>query len=399
MIKKFLPIVTLVVFPANMGASILTPLLPVFTRDIGASGIWIGLIIGIYSLSSIIFVPLFGRLSDQRGRKIFLSIGLGTTGIVALAYIGAFALNSVELLVVVRLVHGITSAMILPVARAWVGDIAEHGEEGRSQSYYNLAYTTGRGAGPLVGGFLAAQYGVAAPFITFSILSFLGLLAVSFALKETQVHQDKARKPASFRQIMQSRNLRSLFIFRSTYEFTIGTFVTFMPVLAAVMLGLDTFQISILFTVNLVVAAVLIPVFGYLADKYSRRFLIVIGAFFSFACLALFPLSQTYWQLLCLVVLRSIGSTLALPASSALVVSEGRHYGMGQTVAITTVAIYVGIGIGPIVSGVVVDFINLNTAFYISAAVGTLGTLAFIRLYRSARTTSPYTTSTKSSSN
>ena len=64
------------IFATVTGVGIVVPLLPVHANDLGASGLYIGLIFGAFSLSRTIFLPYFGRLSDKKGRKPFIVAGL-----------------------------------------------------------------------------------------------------------------------------------------------------------------------------------------------------------------------------------------------------------------------------------------------------------------------------------
>ena len=64
------------VFSAMIGVGIVIPLLPRYAVTMGATGIWIGAIFSAFALSRVIFLPLFGRLSDSYGRKRLILIGL-----------------------------------------------------------------------------------------------------------------------------------------------------------------------------------------------------------------------------------------------------------------------------------------------------------------------------------
>jgi len=63
------------VFATVTGVGIVVPLLPVYAHDLGASGFYIALIFCTYSISRIIFLQYFGRLSDKTGRKPFIISG------------------------------------------------------------------------------------------------------------------------------------------------------------------------------------------------------------------------------------------------------------------------------------------------------------------------------------
>ena len=128
MIKKTFPIIALATFSTMLGMGILAPVMPLFVNDMGASGIWLGLIGGGYHVSRAILMPFIGRWSDRQGRKIFLGSGLFLYAGISLLYIFA---GNLPCLLGVRLLHGLVSGMIIPVARAWIGEISPPGEEGR----------------------------------------------------------------------------------------------------------------------------------------------------------------------------------------------------------------------------------------------------------------------------
>ena len=67
--KKIFGTLFLSMFAAITGVGIVVPLLPVYAHDLGASGIYIGLIFGSFSISRTVFLHYFGRLSDKKGRK------------------------------------------------------------------------------------------------------------------------------------------------------------------------------------------------------------------------------------------------------------------------------------------------------------------------------------------
>ena len=71
-----------------------------------------------------------------------------------------------------------------------------------------------------------------------------------------------------------------------------------------------------------------------------------------------------------------------MPAASALIVEEGRKFGMGSTFAIYAMAMSLGMGIGPLISGAMADWVSIYSVFYLAAAIGLAGTGLFIWLTR-----------------
>lgn len=65
--------------------------------------------------------PFVGGSSDKHGKKRFPIVGLVIYALAGLSY--SFA-NSVGLLIVIRTIHGSGSAVVVPIAMAYAGDLA-----------------------------------------------------------------------------------------------------------------------------------------------------------------------------------------------------------------------------------------------------------------------------------
>lgn len=374
-LKKVFPILALSIFSSMLGVGIISPLLPLYAEQMGATGIWIGTIFAGFSISRTIVMPIVGRLSDRSGRKLFLSIGLLGYAIISLGYIWA---NSVTELTLVRLIHGVASGMILPIAQAYVGDISPEGKEGTWMGYFNAAFFTGFGFGPLMGGVLTDYFGMNIAFYAMGGLNLLAFLLVIFFLPEIGQGKTPASPRASFKQMSTSSMMKGLFSFRLSFSIGRGILATFLPVFAGIYIGLSSTLIGMLLAVNILLMSLLQVYGGNIADRFNRRALIIVGSLINLTYLALIPLGGNFWQLLGICALGGVGGAIALPAASALTVVEGRRFGMGSTIAVFAMAFSIGMVIGPLVGGVIVDFANINSVFYFGAAIGLIGTILFI---------------------
>src|SRR5207249_5069165 len=75
--KPSLFVVFLTVFIDLIGFGIVLPLLPIYSRNFGASGFMIGAMMASYSLMQFLFAPAWGRLSDRIGRRPVLLVSIG----------------------------------------------------------------------------------------------------------------------------------------------------------------------------------------------------------------------------------------------------------------------------------------------------------------------------------
>jgi len=374
MIKKVFPILALSTFSSMLGVGIISPLLPLYAENLGATGIWIGIIFSSFSISRTIFMPIIGRLSDQRGRKLFLCVGLLIYSIISLGYIWA---STVSQLTLVRLIQGAAAGMIIPIAQAYVGDISPEGEEGTWMGYFNAAFFTGFGFGPLLGGVLTDHFGMTVAFSTMGGLNLLAFLIAALFLPEIKQREMATNPRTSFREMGTSGIIKGLVSFRLAFALGRGAFVAFLPILAGIYIGLPPSLIGIILTVNILVMSLFQIYGGIIADRFNRRALVVIGSLINLTYLTLIPLGGNFWQLLAICALGGLGGALSMPAASAMIVEEGRKFGMGSTIAVFAMAMSIGMSIGPIVSGAIVDFINIGSVFYFSAAIGLIGTILF----------------------
>ena len=376
MIKKVFPILALAMFSSILGLGIIVPLLPLYAQSMGATGVWLGIIMAAYSTTSIASTPVFGRLSDRIGRKRFLCTGLLCYSVISLGYIWA---GDVSSLILVRLLQGAAGGMTIPIALAYIGDASPRGEEGKWMGYAHAAFFSGFGIGPLMGGMLTEHFGMT---VTFSSMGGLNLIAFFIAaiflpvVKSRQLRTETHPQP-SFREMGKSSMVKGLFCFRLTQAMGRGSFMTFLPILAATYLGLSLTLIGALLAVHVILMSMLGTIGGRIADRFNRRVLIIIGNIIFIAYLALIPLTRNFWQLLGPCLLGGLGGAISVPAASALIVEEGKKFGMGSAMAIFTMAMSLGMIIGPIISGGIAESLGTISVFYFASAVGVVGGALF----------------------
>ena len=375
MIKKVFPILAVSIFSAMLGSGLIVPLLPFYAQDLGATGTQLGILVAGFSISSSVFTPIMGRLSDRRGRKIFLCLGLLFYSIISLGYVWA---ADVLQLTLVRVIQGVAGSMILPIAMAYVGDLSPEGEEGKWMGYASAAFFSGFGVGPLLGGTLTERFGMNASFYAMSGLCILAFLILVILLSENRQRKIGEKGHLSFKEMSTSPMIRGLFSFRLVQALARGSVMTFLPIFAATYIGLGPALIGVLLAVNMLPMTVLLVPAGRLADKFNRKTLVILGSLVYLTTLVLLPLANTFWQQLWLCFPRAIGGAISMSAAAALGVEEGRKFGMGSTMSILILAMSIGFAAGPILGGVITDSMDINVVFYFGGVVAFIGTGLFV---------------------
>ena len=150
--------------------------------------------------------------------------------------------------------------------------------------------------------------------------------------------------------------------------------MTFLPLYAYNRLQLNASQIGIVIASSILLTAFLQLPCGKLADRVNRKLLVIVGSLLYFFIVPCIPYTVSFFQLLSLNIVLGFLGALSLPAASALTVTEGKNFGMGSTMAIFNVAMSVGLAIGPLTSGVVLDLFGLSGVFYFCTILGFLST-------------------------
>ena len=375
--KRIFTVLFIAVFATMLGAGIIEPFMGIYAQSLGANGLMIGLIFGSFSLSRAIFTPFIGRLSDYKGRKNLLLIGL--VGYTVLSFFYAAA-NTILSLTIVRFLHGLASEMVLPISMAYIGDIAPKNQEGKYLGTFTIAFFMGLAFGPIIGGALHDVWHMNAAFYAMGAISFLSLLLLIFMLPEINAH--KNIKPSSFKTILKDKTMQAMLLFRVINAYGISALMGFLPLLAE-KIDVTIFQIGFIVTANLLVSSIFQRYFGILADKSDKVAMLISGSIMILVALALMPLSTGFYALLLFNILMGLGSAVSIPAASAITAQLGKKLGMGSVMGLFNTAFGIGGGIGPIIAGLIMLAAGLAFVFVSSAIIVLAGTIVFYYLMKS----------------
>ena len=372
--NRALFVLSLALFATMLGNGVVIPFIPIYAQEFGASGVEVGILFGAHSASRTFLLPLIGRASDRRGRKAFLLWGLFFYALTSVAYLLA---NSLLALILVMALQGVATAMVQPVSMAYVGDLTPKGKEGAYAGYVNTAFLGGVAGGPVLGGVIKDLFSMQASFILLGILSLLSLLLLFFFLPEVQKPQAAHKKDeVSWREILSSRPILGVALFRIGYALSSTLIWIFVPLLSASLLPLKTSQVGLLISLNVLISALLQAPCGRLADRMNKAILIGSGSLLSAVALAGFPLASTFGHLLVLNALVGTGFGLAYPAHMALAMEHTPGSGMGTVMSMLLTVHSFGMTIAPPIFGVVVDYYNLGSVFYAAGLLCVVCTVA-----------------------
>jgi len=130
---------------------------------------------------------------------------------------------------------------------------------------------------------------------------------------------------------------------------------------------------------------VLVPAIGRVADMIGRK-LLYVGGFALFTLTSLFAgMAQSGVELLVIRIVQSIGGSLIIANSTAIVADAFPKGELGRALGINTMVIAVGFAVGPVIGGLVTVALGWRWVFFINVPLGAIGTLwAWIQLRETA---------------
>lgn len=165
-------------------AQAMVNVVPAIQQDLGISMGTLNIAISLTALFSGIFIVAAGGLADKVGRKKITNIGLILSIIGSLCIVLA---NGATLLIIGRIIQGISAACIMPSTIALMKAYFEGADRQRALSYWSIGSWGGSGVCSLMGGAIATYMGWKWIFIFSIIFAILAL----WLIKDTP--ESKAR--------------------------------------------------------------------------------------------------------------------------------------------------------------------------------------------------------------
>ncbi|MEK6957810.1 MAG: MFS transporter [archaeon] len=336
------------VFMFSFGFGIILPLLPFYSISFGATPFELGLLTATFAFMSLVFSPIFGKISDKVGRKKVL--GLGAGGFIVAYVIFAFA-NSLQMLFIARAIEGICAAAMFPSAVSLLSDFSDEKNRGAMMSLMSMAFSLGFILGPAFGG-IASSFSIQGAFLLAALLALLNSASIFLFLKEPQEKEESkgiVEKEMGFLAHIKSRTLL-LFIATFMLSFMIGSLEATFALFTSEKFGFGSGQVGVVFTYIGILIFFGQMVSAKLLLKHKETSLIKVGFLLnSTGFLGIFfaPDMITLGLTLALMV---FGNALCFPSVISLITKKA-HAKRGTILGLNSSFQSLGQLIGPIFSG------------------------------------------------
>jgi MFS family permease len=365
---------------ANISGNMAVMLIPLYLDELGASITQIGLIFTILAVVSLVTQVFGGWISDSIGR--LKAIAFGSVG----GVIGGFFIvlaPSWQWLVLALAINRLPGALVAPSFGAFIAENSKEENRGQVFGVTDMIFQICGIVGPVLGGFLVAQYGYQLMFLVAAILYTLaaGLrIWMALTMKSATSHETNDLSWQSF-----GLSVRTLITMITGGGVITWIFLTdgirdaayqlsreIEPLYLEQIGGLDTQQIGILASL-FSIAMLLTPMLsGKLSDKYGERVPISFGFFFVFVAYTIFLNVIGFIPFAVAWVIFGLGVGLLSPAYASLISKVVPHDKLGAFNGI----FYGSIGLislpASYLGTLMWKHINPQSPFFVAAAVSLL---------------------------
>jgi MFS transporter, DHA1 family, multidrug resistance protein len=366
-------------FLVMAGMTMITPFLSLYLKtDLGLTneheiGVWAGLIFAANFVTSFLFQPIWGKLSDRYGRKIMLlRSGFGMALVMTLM---GFATTPWHLLAL-RMVNGIISGFS-PAAVSLVSASTPKERMGFAMGTLQSGGTAGVILGPLIGGLMADTFGFRPIFYITGSLMFIASVLSWIMVKENFDRSAAARAPQvsiirGFQELVVIPQIPVLLTVTLLIQFAMLSPMALIPLYVEKLLG-STHNLALwagfVGAVTGLSNMMFSPILGWLGDRIGAKTILIISLAGSAVMFVPQAFAGSVGELLVYRFLLGCFLGGLIPTVNSLLRAntpdgmESRAFGFNGS------ALSLGNMLGPIIGGILSGPIGIAGLFLVSAVL------------------------------
>ncbi|MCT7615289.1 MFS transporter [Aliarcobacter butzleri] len=386
MIKSVMPL-SFIIALRFFGLFIVLPVISVYALSLdGANATLVGIVVGGYALTQVVFQVPFGVMSDKLGRKgtIITGLLLFATG----SLICAVA-TDIYTLMLGRLLQG--SGAIGAVVTAMISDLVKEHERSKAMalmgSFIGLAFAIAMLAGPLIGGFIGVP-------VLFYITMFLALISIYILVKKvpnppiiTHTYNDKLR----LSDVLGNTNINRMNITNFLQKALMTFAFLVIPIILTKTYGWEKKELWYVYLPAMIFGLLSMAPAAIIAEKKGKfKEILALGILFFIISYLVIGFSSSSVVFVIGVVIFFIGFNMHEPIMQSLASKFAKVHQRGSVLGVFNSFGYLGTFVGGLLGGIMLDNLNLSTFSIIIAVICVLWGILILTMPNPSKTKSVY---------
>lgn len=365
------------------------PALPMIAKQFNASAGSVQMTLSTYILGFAIGQLFYGPMADSIGRK---PVALGGTLVFALAAMACALAQSIDQLIMLRLLHGLAAAAASVVINALMRDIYPKEEFSRMMSFVMLITTIAPLVAPIVGGFVMVWFSWHAIFWILATAALLASAMIFFFIHETLAPEHRQ----SFRLRTTLGNFATLFRHKPVLSYMLASGFSFAGMFSFLSAGpfvyielnhISPQDFGYYFALNIVFIFIMTMINSRFVRRFGAINMFRLGLYIQFVMAIWLVVSYQFnfgfWAMV-LGIAIFIGCVSMISSNAmAVILDEFPHIaGTASSLAGTF-----RFGIGAL-TGAILAIVSFNSAWPMIGAIAVCSTCSLL-FYRYARAKMP----------
>ena len=340
-----------------------TPLLPIFAASLGANDALLGIIVSVSTLTGMLLKPLFGFLSDRQGQRLWLLIGTALFCVIPFFYI---FVDSPSDLFILRIIHGLSTAIYGPVTLAFIGKNYRKRAAERF-AWFSIARSLGYIVGPIVAGWMLLTLEASQVFTIIGFLSMIAFIPIVLLPKEVPEQEAKKEQPNLLEAIRATTKTSGIWLtggLETVNYIVLYALRAFLPVYI-LSIGYGALSAGAFFSIQEAAHLITKPFLGRLGDTWGYKRSIIFGMVILSLAVFLITIIESRIYLFSMAIITGLAQALIFPATLALVSKQISGKQLGFSLGVVGALRNAGKVIGPIIAGGLFKLFGYSTGFQV----------------------------------
>ena len=344
---------------------IYVPVLPIYSKDLGSSLQFIGIIVGSYALGQILFRIPIGYLSDRlKSRKLF-SVLSGIVSFLGSLYL--FISNSSNDVLIGRTITGVAAAGWVAIS-VYYSSFFPRNERFKSSTIILSSNMLSVFLGTFLSGYISDLISIKTCFLLSMVAAILSSILFLFS-KEKPFDAKSQFSTIQFINLLRNKLLICLCLIGIFIQF-----ITFSINFSYFPIYLNELSFSDSIVGNLVAFYTLASFIGTISSpRLIKRFglwkIFIYSAILIGLTTLITPLFENLFLLIFLRLIGGIGGGIIFSSCMSSIVRGFQENYQASAMGIFQAVYAIGMFLGPILSGVIGSNINLESVFIFSSSV------------------------------